>query len=172
MELTFPLQSENSWNYQGTVTYTIAGQEQSMSPAFKLMATQLGKRNLLFDLTAFEENEELGKLQLVDSPKGLINPMSGENWLPKKIKVGSKWNVTYSGHKLQLILRNEGSTTVPAGTFPAYLIDFHEARKGRGSLWLDPQVGIILFNWTMKTAGGRTTTHLELTSYNLPANGD
>lgn len=170
--LSFPMQNGNSWNYQGTVAYTIGGQEQSMSPAFQLVTKQLGKKYQLFELALSEEHEELGKLQLIESPKGLIDPLTAEIWLPKQIKLGSKWNVTFGSHKLQFILRSEASTTVPAGTFPTYLIDFHEFRKSRGSLWLDPEVGIILFNWSYKTPGGHTATHLELTSYNLPGNGE
>lgn len=141
-----------------------------MSPTFQLVVRQLGEKNSLYDVSLLEENEELAKLQLTSSPKGLINPFTGEIWLPKTIKLGSKWTVTLGQDKLQFILRSQGSTTVPAGTFPTYFIDFREARKGRGSLWLDPEVGIILFNWTSRTPGGHSTTHLELSSYSSPGN--
>jgi len=141
-----------------------------MSPTFQVIAKELGKRNQLFNLTLFEENDELARLQLTGSQKGFINPLSGEIWLPKNMKLGGKWTVTFGTQKIQFILRSEGSTTVPAGTFPTYLIDFREGKKGHGSLWLDPQVGIILVNWSTKTPGGHSSTHLELTSYSLPDN--
>ncbi len=170
VELGFPLNDGNTWTYQGTVTYQLGKQQQSM-PAltFQLHCRKLSpKHTAPLELTLVEETEPIWKGQFVTAPQGLLNPLTGEFWLPAEVIVGKKWNTTFDGDKVTFIVRSQTNTTVPAGTFPTYLIDFKGPKKGTGSFWLDPVVGAVALDWNSKTPGGQSKTHLELVSYDLP----
>jgi len=168
--LSFPLDDGASWTYQGTVTYTVGGQEQTMPPlTFHITLHRLIKKNPApFEFVFSEENEPIWSTQLAPSPKGLVNPLTGEIWLPSQMKVGRHWSVSVQGSAVKLILRDATQVTVPAGTFSTYQIHFVGPKKDSGSLWLDPQVGIVSITWLSRASGGKSTATLQLVSYNLP----
>lgn len=168
--LGFPLDDGASWTYQGTTTYKIAGQEETMPAlSFILSARRLSPiAPAPFDLAMNEHGDRIMDLQLVASPKGLLNPLTGEIWLPQKIEVGRKWSVTVQGNKVKMTLHSLAQTTAPAGTFSAYQITFRGPRSDYGSFWLDPDVGIVSLTWVSRSSGAEATTQLELASYNLP----
>lgn len=136
---------------------------------FKLNCSRLAEKpNFPLILTMRQENEPIWSIQFVETSHGIVNPLTNELWIPHEIKAGKKWTVTVEGEKVQLVLRSQVSTTVPAGTFPAYLINFKRSKREKGSFWLDPDKGIISLTSISKVSMGETITSLQLVSYTLP----
>lgn len=170
VQLNFPLGNGNTWVYRGTTTYQNGAPQEATPPlTFRFICRQLVHNpNSPFELSLSEEGESLWSWQFLKSPKGMVNALSDELWLPQSIRVGKRWTITLDGAPVSLAVRGETSSTVPAGTFSSYLINFRGPGKDYGSFWLDPDVGILVLNWNTKTPTGQALTHLELTSYTLP----
>lgn len=169
VQLNFPLADGNTWTYQGKISYQL-GKQAEITPAlsFKLTSHQLVRNpRSPFELSLSEEGESLWSFQFLKSVRGLVNAYNDEVWLPTQIKIGKQWSMNIDNETIKLRVRGEASSTVPAGTFPTYLINFRGPGKDNGSIWLDPDIGIVVLDWNAKARGGQATTHLELVSSDL-----
>lgn len=170
VQLGFPLQDGSVWRYRGTMSVLTGKQEETMPPlVFELHSRQLVRRpDSPFEFQLTQQGEMVWSSQLVKSSKGLVNPLTGELWIPKMKKIRQKWRIATEQGRAQMEVLRESSVTVPAGTFSAYFIHFRIPRKYTGFLWLNPDVGVIQMDWKSRTPRGRFHTSLELTSYQFP----
>jgi hypothetical protein len=167
--LQFPLKNHASWIYKGVTQYKIIGTAEKTPPMKYVLAShQLSKKTSSpFSLTLSAEGSPLETLQLMKTPKGIINPLTGDLWIPRQIKMGDTWNTHDQGSKISFTLSSMTKITVPAGTFSIYIINFKGPQKYHGSFSLDPSVGIISFNWSARSSSGLSQTRLKLVSYQL-----
>ncbi len=169
IKLNFPLDHKASWIYKGRTEYRIIGAAEK-TPAMKFILTSRPlseKTPSPYNLSLTEEGEPLETLQLMKTQKGIISPLTGNLWFPKQVKMGDSWSVQYQGGKILFILSNLTKITVPAGTFPVYLIDFKGPQYAHGSFYLDPLIGVISFEWSARSSSGTAETNLKLVSYKL-----